>query len=310
MQRLLLITLGFSIAAALAEAGDLNARTSPGPFRVSGQQAAKQTEAVALPLKPGSVRFGVIGDSGTGDRAQYDVAEEMLRIQRFTQFNFVIMLGDNLYGGSSPSDYLDKFERPYKPLLDAGVKFYASLGNHDNSNEISYAPFHMGGNRYYTFTQGTAQFFVLDSNYMDGGQLGWLAQELQKSAAPWKIGYFHHPLFSAGKKHGGNLDLRAALEPLFEKFGVQVVLSGHDHIYERTKPLGGTVYFILGNSGQLRPHGLAPDAQEAAGYDVDLCFMVAEIAGDSFYFQTISRGGGIIDSGVIPRNPRGDSGTR
>ena len=61
------------------------------------------------------------------------------------------MMGDNMYGGDSAKDYDKKFEAPYKPLLDAGVKFYAALGNHDDPNQRFYKPFNMNGERYYTF---------------------------------------------------------------------------------------------------------------------------------------------------------------
>ena len=93
----------------------------------------------------------MIGDSGTGEREPYDVAKEMKTYRQKVGFDFVIMLGDNIYGGHRSKDFAEKFEQPYKPLLDAGVKFYASLGNHDDPNEERlYEPFNMGGERYYT----------------------------------------------------------------------------------------------------------------------------------------------------------------
>ena len=89
------------------------------------------------------------------------------------------MMGDNLYGGNSDKDFKKKFEEPYKPLLDANIKFYASLGNHDNPNERLYKLFNMNGERYYTFRpKAGVRFFALDSNYMDKPQLAWLEKEL------------------------------------------------------------------------------------------------------------------------------------
>lgn len=254
---------------------------------------------VNFPLNPNSVRFAVIGDSGTGDSAQYQLAQEMQSVHQGTDFGFVIMLGDNLYGGHSSGDFEKKFEQPYKPLLNEGVQFYASLGNHDNSNEVSYAPFNMGGHRYYSFTKGEVEFFVLDSNYMNGEQLQWLTNELQHSTAAWKIAYFHHPLYSDGKRHGSDTDLRAVLEPLFEKYGVNVVLSGHDHVYERVAPQNGIVYFVLGNSGKLRSGGLGRGPTQASGFDHDRCFIVMEVVGGQLYFKTITRTGQTVDSGVL-----------
>ena len=136
----------------------------------SRHSAASLRAATDLPLKQESVRFAVIGDKGTGEKAQYEVGQQMELFREKTGFDFVIMLGDNIYGGEGPADMKRKFEDPYKPLLDAGVKFYASLGNHDNPNERFYKPFNMGEKRYYSFNKGNAEFFALDSNYMDPQQ--------------------------------------------------------------------------------------------------------------------------------------------
>jgi 3',5'-cyclic AMP phosphodiesterase CpdA len=254
---------------------------------------------LTLPLKPKSVHFAVIGDSGTGDKAQYEVSRQMVKYREKFPFDIVLMLGDNIYGGESPGDFKAKFEDPYKPLLDAGVKFYASLGNHDNPNQRFYKPFNMGEKRYYNFKNGNVEFFALDSTYMDPQQLDWLQGKLKDSNSAWKICYFHHPLYSDGKYHGPDMDLRARLEPIFQKAGVKIVLSGHEHVYERLKPQNGITYFVLGNSGQLRPHNLKPSASTAKGFDTDQSFMLVEVAGDEFYFQAISRRGETVDSGVI-----------
>lgn len=259
---------------------------------------------VQLPLEPQSVRFAVIGDSGTGDTEQYQVAGEMEKSRQRVGFDFVIMLGDNIYGGKDQASFDRKFDRPYKPLLDAGVKFYASLGNHDDPNERLYAPFNMKGARYYSFKRNNVAFFVLDSNYMDRVQLNWLEQQLQTSGSAWKICYFHHPLYSSARAHGADVDLRAQLEPLFEKYGVNVVFSGHDHVYERLQPRNGIYYFVLGNSGQLRYRDLKPSPEIAAGFDTDRDFMLVEIAGDKLYFQTIARTGQIVDSGMLSRQAK------
>src|SRR5882724_8554533 len=146
-----------------------------------------------LPLKQKSVRFAVIGDSGTGDKHQFDVGRQMADCRLKFPFDLVLMLGDNLYGDENPIDFQRKFEEPYKPLLDAGVKFYASLGNHDNPNERFYKPFNMGEKRYYNFKNSGVEFFALDSTYMDPQQLDWLAKSLSGSSSEWKICYFHHP---------------------------------------------------------------------------------------------------------------------
>lgn len=273
----------------------------------AGQQQPANTASqvdVKLPLKSGSVRFAVIGDTGTGDREQYEVGQWLEKYREKTNFDFVIMLGDNIYGSHSPGDFAKKFEQPYKPLLDAGVKFYASLGNHDDPNvERLYKPFNMNGERYYRFSKGDVEFFALDSNYMDPTQLKWVGDSLQASKAKWKIAYFHHPLFNAGKHHGPDLDLRAQLLPLFEKFGVNVVFSGHEHVYEHLKPVDNIYYFVLGNSGKLMKHDFRSQDNMVKDFDSDQTFMIVEIAGDQLFYQTISRTGETIDSGNLSHPP-------
>jgi hypothetical protein len=265
-----------------------------------GSGSAAQ-EPSFLPNRPGSLKFAAIGDNGTGDQPQYDVAGQMEQWRRRFAFDTVIMLGDNLYGSQRPDDFVRKFERPYKPLLDAGVKFYASLGNHDKTSNDEYGPFNMNGNRYYTYVRNGVRFLALDSNYLDPRQLGWLDTTLRDAGEPWKIAYFHHPLYSDGGRHGSEVELRVKLEPLLVKYGVNVVYSGHDHIYERLVPQMGIVYFVAGASGELRQGDLKRSRMTAAGFDRDQSFMLNEVAGDDLFFQVISRTGATVDSGVIHR---------
>jgi hypothetical protein len=278
------------------------------------QQAASAAQGhldLKLPLEDKSVRFAVIGDNGTGDQPQYDVAAEMEAYHKVVGFDFVTMMGDNIYGGHRPKDFERKFEQPYKPLLDTGVKFYACLGNHDTSDEIQYKPFNMNGQHYYSFKKGDVQFFVLDSNYMDATQLDWIQHQLSESNAKWKIAYFHHPLYSDGRFHGPDVDLRKLLMPIFEKYGMNVVMSGHDHVYERFKPEDGIYFFLVGNSGELRYHNLRQGSDiMAAGFDTDRTFMMVEISGDKLYFQTVSRTGQTVDSGTLARQPRPQTTTQ
>lgn len=264
---------------------------------------ALPAQTVDLPLKHGSVRFAVIGDMGTGELPQYQVAGRMEEFRNKFPFDFLIMLGDNIYGRKSPRDFDKKFAIPYKPLLDAGVKFYASLGNHDVPAEEYYKPFNMNGHRYYDFDRGNVRFLALDSDYMDPDQVKWLEGELKNSDATWKIPFFHHPLYSSGATHGSSLELRRLLEPLFIQYGVRVVFSGHDHVYERIKPQHGIYYFVEGSAGQLRAGDLRNADFEAAGFDRDRTFMLVEIAGDDLFFQTIARTGTIVDSGQINIHP-------
>src|SRR5579863_5228853 len=175
--------------------------------------SAGEVPEIKLPMKPDSVRFAVIGDSGTGDPPQRETADEMAAVHEKFRFDFVLMLGDNIYGGKSAEDFKHKFEEPYKALLDDGVKFFAALGNHDETTERLYKPFNMDGKRFYSFKKGNAEFFALDSNYMDAEQLDWLRKQLDGSHSAWKICYFHHPLYSHARFHGADLDLRKLIEP-------------------------------------------------------------------------------------------------
>ncbi len=269
--------------------------------------AGAQAPEIKLPLSADSVRLAVIGDSGTGELPQFQTAAVMDAAHGKFPFEFVIMLGDNIYGGKSAADFKRKFEDPYQSLLGAGVKFYATLGNHDQTNERLYKPFNMDGKRYYSFKRGNAEFFALDSNYMDAEQIDWLTRQLRGSSAAWKICFFHHPLYSDARAHGPDTDLRKLLEPLFQQYGVSVVFAGHEHVYERFKPKNGITYFVLGNSGQLRPHDLKQSAATAKGFDTDRTFAMVEIAGSRLSFQVVSRAGDTVDSGAIDAAPSHES---
>jgi len=255
----------------------------------------------ALPAAPNSVKFAAIGDNGTGDQPQYDVANQMLRFHAKFPFDRVIMLGDNIYGGQ---DLVKKFSQPYKALLDMGVMFYASLGNHDDPASNRYPLWNMGGAMYYTHAAKNVRFFALDSNKVDQKELAWLENALKTAQEDWKICYFHHPLYSDGGTHGSSVDVRVLFEPLFVTYGVNVVFSGHDHIYERITPQKGIYYFVEGASGQLRKGDAKRSAMTAAAFDQEETFMLAEIDGDRFSFQAVTRTGKTVDSGAFQRQVR------
>lgn len=268
--------------------------------------AAVATATIAAaPVEPpqadDSVRFAVIGDSGTGSSRQYELADRLVAARATFPYTFVVMLGDNIYGSDSPRDFEKKFERPYKLLLDAKVTFFASLGNHDDPNQRLYKPFGMDGHRYYTFSRGPVTFFVMDTTYVDRAQLDWLERELSGSHARWKIAYGHHPMYSSGARHGSEVDLRALVEPLFVKHGVDVVLAGHEHFYERIRPQQGIYYFTSGAAGKLRENNIRRGPLTASGFDTDMSFMLMEIAGDELHFQVVSRPGDIVDRGTLAR---------
>ena len=272
----------------------------------AGPQTPTNATIGPLPMPPSAavaaVRFAVIGDNGTGGGPEFDIARQMATYRTQVPFDFVLMLGDNLYGRPSAREFSDAFERPYKPLLDAGVRFYAILGNHDAPDNRLYPGFNMDGRRYYSYARGNVRFFALDTNILDDVQLTWLENALRSSLERWKVVYFHHAIYSDGKRHGSNFELRVKLEPLFVRHGVNVVFSGHDHIYQRFKPQKGITYFVEGASGKLRK-GIKLSTESAVAFDQDQSFMLVEIAGDALAFRTITRTGRVIDSGVIDLQP-------
>lgn len=267
-----------------------------------GQPPAGAAPEIRLPTAENGFRFAVIGDSGTGGRAQYTIGRLLAQCRKAFPFDTVLMLGDNLYGSEDAEDYEEKFARPYKELLDGGVKFHAALGNHDEPNQRFYKPFNMKESRYYTFQPADRlRFFAIDSTYANEEQLKWLEKELRESESDWKICFFHHPIYSSGRRHGSDVELREVLEPLFMKYGVDVVFSGHEHFYERLKPQNGIAYFISGAAGKLRSGNIGRSELTSKGFDRDFSFMLLEIAGDEMFFQTISLSGQTVDQGVIRR---------
>jgi predicted phosphodiesterase len=279
-----------------------------GQARAAAGQATQTSGGLALtvPNKADSLKFAVLGDFGTGSKEQYQLADEMKQVHDQYPYTLVILVGDNLYGSERPQDFKKKFEDPYKPLLDAGVKFYASLGNHDDPQEQrNYKLFNMDGKRYYSFKpdgKQSVRFFALESSYLEPQQVAWFEQELKSSNSDWKIPYFHHPPYSSGERHGSDPQIRSALEPLFLKYNVSVVFTGHDHFYERTKPQKGIVYFVCGSGGQLRRGNIDKSTGlTAAGNDQDQAFLIAEINGDELWFNAISRQGKVFDSGSLTR---------
>ncbi|HSK64229.1 MAG TPA: metallophosphoesterase [Pyrinomonadaceae bacterium] len=276
--------------------------------RPNRDSAASPPVKLTLPNKDGSVRFLVIGDTGTGTSKQHELAQVMLRYRQAFPYEFVLMLGDNMYGSEKSADFKKKFENVYRPLLDQKVKFYAALGNHDESNQRFYEFFNMEGQEYYRFGKGNVSFYSLNSNYMDKRQVEWLKNKLATDTAEWKIAFFHHPPYSSGGAHGSDTKLREIVEPIFVKHNVDVVFAGHEHFYERIKPQKGIYYFISGSGGKLRKGDVKKGSSlTAKAYDHDMSFVLVEITGDQMYFQVVSRTGETVDTGVIarPTNARG-----
>ena len=235
----------------------------------------------------GETRFIVFGDSGTGSTQQRLLATVMSN----DTFDVALHAGDIAYGASngtgdaSYKTYNDWFFDIYAAWLPFRA-FYPAEGNHDsrpsNGNGVAYLdaftlptngasssyPDH--AERYYSFDYGRVHFVVLDTEFAfqdatrRAEQLSWLESDLAGTLQPWKIALFHRSPYSAGGEHGSDLAVRAAFAPVFERYGVQLALSAHEHTYERTHPLrdsanGTAVTYIVsgGGGGPLYASGTA-----------------------------------------------------
>ena len=272
---------------------------------------ALQAGTLALPNALTSVKFAVIGDSGRGTPPQHAIAAQMLRYRKDFKYDFVLMLGDNIYEGpASPEDYRLKFEEPYRELLKSRVRFYAVLGNHDDPRQVSYAPFNMNGERYYSFAPPEdlltriatrVEFFGIDSTNLDRAQLRWLDERLAASRAEWKVAFLHHPLYTSGRYRTASRAHRWALEPILTRHQVDAVFSGHEHIYQRSALQKGIQYFVSGGAGSLRLGDGVDASFVARTYDADYHFMLVEIEDEALHFQAVSRNGDTIDAGSLRR---------
>ena len=266
----------------------------------------RPTAVFGLGAADSKTRFAVLGDFGTGERDEYNVAAQMLEVHHRSPLDLVLAVGDNIYPNGSARYFVKHFEEPFVGLLKEHVKFYAVLGNHDveegRNDQLRYPLFNMNGSNYYTLSRGNGlvDFFMLDTTICDVTQVTWLENSLRSSRAMWKVAAMHHPLYSSGKKHGSDLRLRKLLEPLLTRYHVQVVFAGHDHVYERTKPQQGIQYFITGAGGKMRRGDINLKSElRAASYDKDNSFMVIEVDENEMTFKSISEKGEVVDSGII-----------
>jgi hypothetical protein len=307
------VRVAWLLSSLLVAGCGSEALSPPGAAPVVEALAASDVprDTLALPNEDRSIKFAIIGDSGRGSAEQHAVAAQMAAYRQRFDYRFVLMAGDNIYEGpAGPEDYRLKFEEPYKLLLDAGVKFFAVLGNHDDPQQIHYGRFNMDGHRYYTFTppldlvtrlNTRVRFFAIDSTKLDGEQMAWLEKALHESNAEWKIALLHYPLYTSGRYTLAARGHRFALESAFVDGGVHVVFSGHEHFYQRSQLQRGILYFVTGGAGSLRAGDAKLSAQIARSYDSDYSFMLAEVTDDGFFFQAINRQGETIDAGSLKR---------
>jgi hypothetical protein len=275
---------------------------SPGTT-ASSAPARKTYSYLAMPTIPRSLRFAVLGDTGTGGPDQRKMAETLWSYySQGNRFKFILLLGDNLYAGLElAADYRRQFLDPYKAFLDARVEFRAALGNHDLAGQIDFPPFHMGGKPYYSFHEQYATFVALNSNDPSNpAQREWLDKQFSNDK-DWRIGFFHHPLFSSGTHGAESKEMRGWMEEDLVRNQVNVVFSGHEHFYERIKPQRGIQYFVNGSAAKIRLGDLHPQEFTDFGYDKENVGMLVEIAGDTLFYQALGVSGRTVDCGVIYR---------
>lgn len=278
------------------------ASISRGTIGQNSQQISKVIAANPSTKKDLLLRFVSVADTGTGARGQYAVARAMANYHSKNPYNLVILAGDNIYTNGEIEKINAVFERPYAPLLKQGVKFQAALGNHDirtanGDLQVKYAGFNMQG-RYYTFSRNKIQFFALDTNSNADwiSQLNWLEKELSRSNATWKIVFGHHPIYASGV-YGSNPDFIQIFTPLFQKYGVQLYINGHEHHYERTRVINGTTYLICGGGAGTRSVG----KNEWTEYSAErLSFAAYEVFADRIEVSGIDTANRIFDQGIIP----------
>lgn len=252
------------------------------------------------------LRFVVIGDWGTGDQHQIGIIRQMFAEHQKTALDFVMSAGDNVYPNGSGKHFVSRVEQPFAELLKEKVSLYTVLGNHDvdagRQDQCSYPLFNMGGQCYYTVKKGDGlvEFFMLDSTDFNNTQAAWLEKSLAASTAKWKVAIFHHPIYSSARKHGSAPGLRKSLEPLLTRYQVKVVFSGHDHVYERTKPQQGIQYFVSGAGGKVRPGDVDPSSSiRAASFDEQSHFMLIELDERQMSFKALTEKGETVDNGVV-----------
>jgi hypothetical protein len=258
------------------------------------------------------VRFAVLGDNGSGGRNQMAVARQMAETYRRTPYGLVLLAGDISYYGSIDDRWEDVFAEPYRPLIDAGVGWELAIGNHEISEKKSddavaeiRAQIRRFGKpgTYYSARHGPVEVFVLDTTIPlatgegGAGQLAWLDSALAASDAPWKVALLHHPAFSSGK-HGSELRVRAAVQPLFAEHGVAVAFTGHDHHYERTVPQDGVTWIVSGAGCKRTRVGRSNFTAHA---ESTLQFVLVDIVGGAMDLRAITTDGSTFDHVVIER---------
>lgn len=276
------------------------------------------------PITAGLKRFAVIGDAGSGNGDQKAIADAMARTFQKTPFASVLVLGDNVYEDGEPWRFKERIQAPYQDLLDEGVKFYPVMGNHDvRQGYGGLQTRYWGVPEFYNFRIRDTEFFALDTTvflpgyddcYSDNifaakrkahAQLLWLDRALSRSKAKFKVVYGHYPVYATWvdnlRRKRSTEAVRAILEPVLVKHGVDLYLAGHEHHYEKTKPVKGVTYFISGAAGKMRETTMENDPGNIRDKRIArFHFMLFEMTSQGLKYQAIGKSGKVLDEGLIP----------
>jgi len=247
-------------------------------------------------------RFAVLGDSGSGSSRQRAVARQIER----QDVDFIVHTGDVVYWDGKDRDYQKKFYRPYRTLISR-IPIFPVLGNHDvmTANGQAWVDnFVLPGNeRYYSFDYADASFIVMDSNRVDSDSARWLEQALAARTGVWKFVVFHDPPFAARIDNNGNKRVRDLWVPVLERYRVDLVFSGHYHVYTRFRKRNGVTYIIEGVGGDhLRPKDLQGDTTNVVASDHrEFGFGLVEVGARSVTMKHITETGKVVDSFLLAK---------
>jgi acid phosphatase type 7 len=245
------------------------------------------------------IRFLAFGDSGGGGIDQRTLRDRMLELP----YDLMIHTGDIAYQDGSIDQFEDNVFAIYSQLF-RNLPFFPAAGNHEYKTSRA-APFRSvfalpgdSGEKWYSYDYGPIHFAALDTEASYRTQMKWLDEDLAKTKLPWKIVYLHRPPYSSGV-HGSDTGLRKKLAPIVEKHGVQLVLAGHDHDYERIKPQNGVHYVVTGGGG--RGTFTVGSSSFTAFSEQVIHFVLAEVLSDRLVLHAIDANGVQFDSVVIPK---------
>lgn len=201
-------------------------------------------------------RFWVLGDPGHGSTGQAQVRDAFVNYNGSTHVDQMILLGDNAYNSGTDAEFQSKFFAYYPNQLRK-MAMWSTRGNHES--DPAYYQIHTfptngeaggvpsGSEAYYSYDWGNIHFIVLDS-YVTNRAVGqamynWLEADLQATSQEWIVAYWHHPPYSKGSHNSDSetalIEMRTNFNPMLESYGVDLVLNGHSHSYERSKFIDG-----------------------------------------------------------------------